>query len=275
MRNHEAHVVRRPAQTLFACLVVLLVTACSQKPASTEIAVTSVTNSELSAIAGKRILFAHQSVGNDILDGVRLLSTGSAVTLNVVETRQPEPGQSGLFHFKAGENGKPLAKLEDFEKTVSAVAQQGLDVAFVKLCYIDFEQGTDAGAVAQSYIDVISRLSDRFPQTRFVAVTAPLTTVQTGPKAWIKTMLGRTPGGYADNARRREFNERLRQHFTAGNLMDVAAWEADRNAGREFGGAPLQTLDPALTSDGGHLNEAGKRVIGAQFVKFLAASRGS
>jgi len=161
----------RHAALLGACLLGIFAAACTQKTPTENTVTPTVSTAELNAVAGKRILFAHQSVGNDIVEGVKLLVAGSGASLEVVETRQPADGRTGLFHFKAGTNGDPLGKLRDFEKTVNESAARGFDIAMVKFCYIDFDANTDGAALARSYIDTLERLQSNFPQTRFVAIT--------------------------------------------------------------------------------------------------------
>jgi lysophospholipase L1-like esterase len=232
-----------------------------------------VTQTELAAAAGKRVLFAHQSVGNDILDGVNAIAAASGTRINMVESGVVPADTSGIFHFKVGTNGEPLGKVKQFHDTLAQSSLAGVDVAMVKLCYIDFNRNTDAARIAHAYVQTIEELQRSHPRTTFAAMTAPLTTIQTGPKAWVKSMLGKDPAGHAENAKREEFNAVLRGKFGAAQLFDVAKIEA-HGGGKpvvyEYKGQPYEALDPALTSDGGHLNEAGKRVLGAEFVKFLA-----
>ena len=155
------------------------------------------------------------------------------------------------------------------------MAQQA-DIALLKLCYIDFTADTDAQQVAGQYIETLDRLSQEFPHTTFVAVTTPLTTLQTGPKAWIKRLLGRLPSGYADNARRQEFNELLRLHYgPQGRLFDLARIEAGGADEQQYQGRPIEVLNPALAADDGHLNAQGEKVVAARFIKFIAGLPGS
>ena len=232
-----------------------------------------VTQAELAAAAGKRVLFAHQSVGNDILDGVNAIAAASGTRINVMETSAVPTDTSGIFHFKIGTNGEPLGKVRQFHELLAQSSLAGVDVAMVKLCYIDFNRTTDATQIANAYVQTIEELQRSHPGTTFAAMTAPLTVIQTGPKAWLKSMLGKDPAGHVENVKREEFNAVLRQRFGATQLFDVAKIEA-HGGGKpvvyEYKGQPYYALDPALTSDGGHLNEAGKRVVGAEFVKFLA-----
>ena len=148
-----------------------------------------------------------------------------------------------------------------------------MDVAVLKLCYIDFTADTDGRALAGKYTTAMNALQHQYPQTRFVAATAPLTTVQTGPKAWIKILLGRKPAGYLENARRADFNDQLRSTVSEAVLFDLARLEATAAGSQntfDLDGRTIESLDPALTSDGGHLNESGEKSIAAAFVRFLA-----
>lgn len=226
----------------------------------------AVTPAQWQAVAEQRVLFGHQSVGRNILDGVKALASQAGVTLPIQESRGPAVAR-GLTHFAVGSNGDPLAKINDFAAAIDGGA--AADVALMKLCYIDFSVTTDPAQIAAAYCDTLDALRGRHPQTTFVAVTVPLTTVQGGPKALVKRMLGRTPDGQAENQRRHAFNEALRARNGAGRLFDLAALESGH--GGQAGSAPC--LDPALTSDGGHLNDHGSRLVAAAFVGFLADLR--
>jgi len=249
-------------------LAALLLSACGG-PATTAPPTTGSENAIVSAadlqtLAQRRVLFAHQSVGFDILDGVRALAAANGVSVPIVEGRQPAENATGIFHFRVGHNEDPQGKIADYVKTVEAGGTQGVDVAILKFCYIDFTPDTDGKALAERYLSTLQTLQAQHPATVFVAVTAPLTVVQTGPKAWMKRLMGRSPAGLAENARRGEFNELVRQRVPANRLFDLAHIEAH--------GATPEALDPALTVDGGHLNDRGKQLAAAGFVRFVAGA---
>lgn len=225
-----------------------------------------ISKAELEAVAKKRVVFAHQSVGYNILEGASKLAADQGVALSIVETRQPSAEGAGIFHFTAGQNGAPDKKISDYADTVSAANFPEVDVALMKLCYVDFSVNTDGLALAKSYTDVLQRLQKAHPATRFVAVTAPLTTVQSGAKAWVKGLLGR-PTGETENGRRHQFNEYLRQHFGPGLLFDLAKIESEATGASREDPPALQS---ELTNDGGHLNEKGQRLAGAAFLKLIA-----
>ncbi|GFE82176.1 hypothetical protein GCM10011487_41760 [Steroidobacter agaridevorans] len=232
----------------------------------------TLTAAEIAAVASRRIVFAHQSVGNDILDGVQALTRQQGQALPIVETSQA-PGQwQGIAHFKVGENGKPEGKIAHFAATLGANAFAQADLALLKLCYIDFNGAVDPEKLAATYGETLGQLQSQYPQTRFVAMTAPLTTIQTGPKAWVKKVLGKAPAGYEHNLRRQQFNQRIRERFSADALFDIARLEASAGARTfEYRSRQIETLDPSYTYDGGHLGERGKEVIATEFVRFLAS----
>jgi lysophospholipase L1-like esterase len=141
----------------------------------------------------------------------------------------------------------------------------------MKLCYIDIRGDTDAKKLANDYMATLDRLSSKYPHVTFVAMTSPLTTLQTGPKAWVKRLLGRTPSGYLENYRRLEFNDILRDKYEKqGRLFDLAKFEAIGGNNYLYQGRSVETMNPELTSDGGHLNSLGEKVIAAKLIKYIA-----
>ncbi len=236
---------------------------------SQEAKMPTVSKPEIENAAKRRVVFAHQSVGENILGGVRMLAGENDVKMNIVETREPPATGAGIFHFYVGGNGDPMGKIADFERTVGNGSFPKVDVALVKLCYVDFNQKSDAVAIAKAYTEALQKLRTAHPEIRFVAVTAPLTAIPSGPKAWMKKMVGKVPPDWADNAKRKEFNEYIRANFDANHLFDIAKLEAETVKGPD--GKEVETLRTELTSDGGHLNEKGKRAVGAAFLKMVAA----
>lgn len=256
----------------FLAAIGFVVAACAPG-APDPVALPEVSAEEIGAVAARRVALAHQSVGGNLLDGVAAIATKSGVPLDITETREPPVTGGGIFHFLVGENGDPEGKLQDFLGVLAMQDWSGFDIAMIKLCYADFTSGTDPVALASRYIGTVEALQSRQPQTLFVAVTAPLTTVQDGPRAWVKRLLGRTPLGVPENARRHQFNEILRARFTSRNLFDLAKLEATGAASTELDGEVVAVLNPQLSSDGGHLNELGKELLGASFLKFVAHVR--
>lgn len=232
-----------------------------------------ISSEEWQTLLKRRVLFGHQSVGQNILEGIESLSSQASIKLPVVKLANAiPPDNHGIFHFFVGQNEDPSSKLQDFKKTFESGAGKGADIALVKFCYIDFHGGSNSQALAKQYSDTLDQLSQKFPETRFVAVTAPLTVVQTGPKAWIKRLLGRTPSGLADNLRRREFNELIRARYSKENrIFDLAKIESEGTGAQEYEKRPIDVLNPIYTYDDGHLNTKGKEIVASHLLKYLAS----
>lgn len=234
----------------------------------------NVSKADLEALSERRILFAHQSVGRDILNGVRDLAASTGANINIEESRTATPEGRGIYHFRVGKNRDPQGKIQDFLSVWNSDEAPAADVAMLKLCYVDFNATTNAEQLANEYADALESLSARFPSTRFIAFTSPLMTVETGIKAWFSKVLGKQPDQYEENARRQVFNDILRQRFSPDRLFDIAAIEAGQGEQRrtvEVSGKPIEVLRPELTYDGGHLNEPGRQGVAAELVRLLLA----
>lgn len=233
---------------------------------------TQITASEWQALENKRVVFGHQSVGGDILNGVKQLAARDGANVDIQEGKIESAGP-GIRHFLIGRNGDPMSKIRDFAAAIDAGAAQGADIAMMKLCFVDFNATTDARQVASEYIASLESLAQRHPNINFVAVTVPLMAMQTGPKAWIKRLLGKERWGYLDNARRMEFNTLLRERYhMAGRLFDIARVEASgERCIIQIDGQTVEVLNPELTSDGGHLNRRGQELAAAAFLNFASS----
>lgn len=231
-----------------------------------------VSVAEWQALAQKRVVFGHQSVGQNILDGVQSLAARAGIGIQVKESREAVADGAGIVHFSVGRNKFPDSKFKDFTETLENGLGNSADIALMKLCYVDFKANTDAALLADQYSAMLDRLSRQFPHTTFITVTTPLTTVQTGLIAWFKRLLGLELGGYAENASRKEFNDLLRARYgQQGRLFDLARIESEGYNVPDYQGRPIEVLNPALTTDGGHLNAEGEKQVAARLVKLLAA----
>jgi hypothetical protein len=259
---------------LLVVLTILALLGCNKSnQGETSMAITTQhVIPEWKALEKKRVVFGHQSVGYNILNGVTRLADRDGVKIDIHEQRTAPTGR-GITHFTIGKNGDPMSKMQDFAAAIDAGSAQGADIAMMKLCYVDFNATTDARQVADNYIANLESLSQRHPDTNFVAVTTPLQAVQTGPKAWIKRLMGNQPNGYLDNAKRAEFNTQLRERYLAtGRLFDLARIETESNntyCTVHVDGQEVETLCPELTNDGGHLNERGQELVATAFLTFI------
>jgi hypothetical protein len=238
---------------------------------------------ELEIVAQRRILFGHQSVGDNILEGLRQLAATHGVSIQVGDASSTSGGGAFLIHARVAENGNPMLKFRSFAGALAAVPGAPPDIALVKLCYADFEQDTDAALVFAKYQQTISELKTKYPATTFVHATVPLTTVQRGLqgglKAIVKRLLGRAPQGFLQNIRREEYNAQLRRAYGGREpLLDLSEIESTRADGTtetaSWSGRLVPELVGAYASDDGHLNREGQLRAARGLVKALAfASR--
>ncbi len=229
------------------------------------------------AVNKGRIYFGHHSVGNNILDGMRaVIGDHPAIDFTIaVGTDKDAFKRNALVHSPVGANKNPTSKIDAFAKYIENGLGNQCDVAFFKFCYIDFDATTDVDALFAQYRQTMDRLKQKYPRTTFVHVTVPLTVIQTGPKAWVKRIIGRPIRGYAENAARNRFNQLLINTYqNKMPIFDLAAAESTYPDGRRYSyeheGQVYNALVPAYASDGKHLNADGGRHVAKELLLVLA-----
>ena len=240
---------------------------------------TQTLKADLQIVANQRIFFGHQSVGDNLLDGLRQLAKDAQVPLNIVEvgTVSALPA-STLGHAHVAENTQPLKKLASFEHAMGK-QPAGLNIALLKFCYVDIHPGTDVTQLFNAYQQTVNRVKTAHPGTRILHVTAPLTTIQTGWKVTVKSWLGKTPYGVQENLKREAYNQLLRQAYGQKEpLFDLARVETQLPNGQThqftWKDQVVPALVPAYSDDGEHLNAVGQqhaaRALVAALVKASA-----
>jgi hypothetical protein len=241
----------------------------------------SVSAADWSALAGQRIFFAHQSVGANILRGVADLADADPQRhLRIQPASRPEEIQGpGLYETAVGRNGDPRGKIDHFAQLLDGGLADSLDVAFMKLCYVDINENTDIEALFSHYRDTMAGLRARHPDLTIVHVTSPLqgppAGFKTGIREFVKNLTGKGGVGPARNARREAFNDLMRSAYEGREpVFDLARVESTRPDG---GTATLKHESRAVprlageyTYDGGHLNESGRRFVAGRLLAFLA-----
>lgn len=232
---------------------------------------------ELEALSKRRVFFGHQSVGTNVIDGLRQLAARERVSLRIADVGTGIP--AGTFaHAFVAENGQPRTKLQSFSAAFESGAAASAEIALLKLCFVDIKADTDVAALFAEYQATLARLRARHPGTVFVHVTVPLTTVPGGAKASLGRLLGRAPPELLENARRDEYNALLRKAYEGSEpLFDLARVESLRPDGSaeaiEWNGRKVPALVPAFSDDGGHLNAEGQRRAARELVAVLAGAR--
>ena len=230
------------------------------------------------AVAAKKIYFGHQSVGANILDGVRELMAADSGAPRLTIVSADDPGAvrgPALVESYVGQNGDPASKGAAFAAALERGMGEEGGVALYKHCYVDFGRGTDVRRLFADYQARMAALRAKYPKLVIAHVTVPLTTVNENPvKKLLKSALGRPTAAEA-NALRSEFNALLRATYAGKEpVFDLAAIESTRPDGSRAyitrGADTVYTLAPEYTDDGGHLNAAGRRAAAAGFIAFLA-----
>lgn len=234
---------------------------------------------KLEALSQKTFFFGHQSVGRNMLDGLRILmEENPSINLQVVEGVDQGLAQPGVFlHANLGRNREPGTKMDAYIQAMDGGLGNKVDAAFLKFCYVDLERSGDPIQLFELYKREVEALKAKYPETTFVHFTLPIMTVPKGWKITVKNIIGREVPEQLDNLRRGEFNQLLRDEymgkdpvFDIAYLESVAASTGERHTFRQDGKV-VEAMAPENTNDGGHLGDVGKRWIAEQLVVFLAS----
>ena len=229
-------------------------------------------------LSKKKIYFGHQSVGNNILDGVLdLMVVYPQIKLNIVETTDQADFSAGLFaHSRVGENQDPNSKIVSFADNIKNGLGGTADIVFFKFCYIDITPESDIEGIFAEYKYTLSELKTTYPETQFLHFTVPIKVVQTGPRAWVKKIIDHPIGGFAGNIKRNQFNEMLRTEYMGKEpVFDLTMIESTYSDGTrnvfKADDKRYYSLIPEYSHDGRHLNETGREKAAEQLLIFLAS----
>ncbi len=227
-------------------------------------------------LSEKRIYFGHQSVGDNVIDGIKkLMETDNTVKLNIKITKDAESFNSPVFaHSSIGENGDIDSKLADFSQNIRKGIGDKVDIAFLKLCFWDVRRKTNVDDVFNNYKKTITSLQKQYPKTVFVHLTVPLMSHSNGIVANIKRMI-KPDNGELDNIKRNELNRLIvKEYGDKEPLFDIALVESTFPDGRRAifskDGKNYYYLPSEYTDDGGHLNEEARKHVAEQLLITLA-----
>jgi hypothetical protein len=239
-----------------------------------------VTTSQLAAdladVRKARILFLHHSVGVNILEGIKRLDAEIAASdhIRLVNLNQSvSPKGSALLEISGGRNTEPKSKIDFFATTIRNKSLKP-DLAFMKLCFVDFDPRTDVQTLFSYYKSTLEALKQEFPQIRFAHVTVPITERPTGLKWLVFRSIGKEVWEDEANVKRAQFNALLKQSFNSDPLFDLARVESTSPSGEltifTLRDKDYLSLYPGYSKDGGHLNLEGERAAGAAAIRFMA-----
>jgi len=231
-------------------------------------------------LSTKKIYFGHQSVGYNIIDGMRIFSDVNLENkVNIKETDKDSDFTNGVFgHSQIGINTVPESKINDFVKKIEGGLGDVVNIAFFKLCYVDINEKTDIDDLFSYYKKQMSILERTYPHVKFLHVTVPLKTNDRIPlgikqkiKHFIKSIFGIDTGkneNMKDNVMRNKFNELMKKNYS--NIIDLASFQSQNIHGENctfiYEGKQYQQLCNEYTIDSGHLNTEAKRIISIKFI---------
>lgn len=230
-------------------------------------------------LSEKSIYFGHQSVGFNIIDGIdQIIKEENTIPIKTQIGKSSTDFKPGVFvHSEIGQNTKPKSKLNEFIQIVNESGKKNADIMFFKFCYIDFNSETDVTSLFKDYKKSFDQLKRNNPDTIFMHVTVPLTTIRHsgGFKGLIKRLMGMPPKGIEENIKRCEFSEMIRETYSGkAPIFDLALVESTFPDGSrshfKSNGKTFYSLVPEYTNDGGHLNDIGKRVAAEHLLVMLA-----
>ena len=241
-----------------------------------DIPLSDVTLKALQTVANSRVLFAHHSVGRNILEGLEEIieeaDLDSENLINVVENNITD-NRPVLAHMKPGKNGQPDTKVDEFTEIIRKLDTFKPQVAAMKFCFVDFNPHTDVDQVFNYYKNHIETLKKERPDVVFAHVTVPLKKRSEKLKQQLNRFLGRMVWSDESNLKRAEYNKRLHETYQDEPIFDLARIESTKPDGsREkhtYKGQEFYSLVPEYTYDGGHLNDLGKRVVAIEMARFL------
>lgn len=258
----------------------LVVTGCSEETVMTEKvnlpSISDVPESRWQKLSQKKLYFGHQSVGNNIVDGItRILETNDSIKLNIRKSNDVQTFNVPVFaHSEIGKNEDIDSKFADFSQHIQKGIGDKVDIAFLKLCFWDVRRKTNVNEVFNNYKKTITDLQKQYPKTVFVHLTVPLMSHSKGIVSQIKRMI-KPNNNDLDNIKRNELNSLIvKEYGEKGPLFDIALIESTLPDGRRAvfskDGKNYYYLPDEYTNDGGHLNEQARKYVAEQLLITLA-----
>lgn len=235
------------------------------------------------SLAQKKIYFAHQSVGKNIIAGINdIVAEKKQVKLHIVPLENINDISEPVFvHSFIGHNMDPQSKIDGFSNVLENGLGDKVDIAILKMCFIDISPSTDVEKLFDAYRDFVSEITSKYENLQFVVCTVPIVVQDNSlkgiAKSFVKKIIGKTDYGHKANIAREEFNNRIRKEYSGKfPVFDIAKLEATTQDGQllqfEKNGMRTLRMVPEYSSDGEHLNPLGRKFVAEQLLILLANS---
>ena len=227
---------------------------------------------QINVISQSNIYFGHKSVGQNIIAGMnKIIKVTGQNGLKIEELSDSiKYNQNYFLHSNIGENGYPKGKFREFSKIVNDLERKNLDIAMMKLCFVDITEKTDISDIFQSYTAMIDSLRNKYPALVIIHFTVPL---KSEPD-WINNLKNiikrRTDNDVKDNLARNKYNELLLKKYSNEDIFDIANIESTYPDGKReivtVDDKQCYSLIKNYTYDGGHLNEKGQELVAEKLI---------
>lgn len=230
---------------------------------------TEIDGPTITAALNNRWVFAHQSVGMQVIQGIQTLCDMYGLpdpTVIDVETGTIPGSGPYLGHWYVGTNGDGFSKLTDYNTTIRGGLYTQADIFVLKFCYADLRP--NVGYTPQQLFDQYKLIMDGliadFPTKTFILAT--------------ETIVMEADEDGPNNGLRMTFNNLVRAEYGDSHLWDIAlALSTDPDGNRiRTGTAPnyIEHLYSAYASpDMEHISgvdSIGRRAAAAPLLQILA-----
>lgn len=267
----------------FFIALILPLWGCDEKKGATNISVETdmkiIKDEAIEALTGKKILFGHASVGNNIISGIEDIIESDERFAKLHFYELTELSQPGFYDFMVRKNRFPKEKCDHFKSTLSNQnVGNFFDIAFFKFCFVDINNNSNVQEIFEYYVETIKHIKEKFPKLTIVHVTMPLKVHSWGPKYLlinlskgklrmakhiVYTFKRNLTEGDIENVKRNEFNKMLiNKYKDIDPIYDLAKIESSLPNGKivsfKHNGVDYPSLAVEYTDDGGHLNKLGR-----------------
>jgi hypothetical protein len=228
-------------------------------------------------LSKKKYYFGHQSVGNNLVAGIRdLMAEFPAIKINIVGIDDIQKKNDGFFaHSRIGKNSEPYSKIDEFVRILDNKLGARTDAAALKFCFVDIRSNSNIEELFLNYRETMQRLKLKYPQMTVIHFTEPLTINKKSLKTRIKLLMKKKEIWELDNnVRRNEYNSMLVNYYKGKEpIFDIALLESTFPDGSRStfkrNKKSYYSLVPGYTKDGAHLNEIGRKKVAGEFLLLL------
>ncbi|MDR3609512.1 MAG: hypothetical protein P4L27_03005 [Ignavibacteriaceae bacterium] len=229
---------------------------------------------KIKVISESHIYFGHQSVGENIVSGLNKIISGSGQNEFIVKELNNNNKILNSYYFvhsKIGNNGDPKGKFREFAKIVEILSRKNLELAMMKLCFVDINKNSNLENIFNSYVNTIDSLQKRYPNLTIVHFTVPIKSQPTWIKKIKAILMNRDLDDPQDNIARDKYNKLILAKYPKECIFDLAKAEStypdDKREIIMVNGIPAYSMIKDFTDDGGHLNMKGQKVISRELIE--------